>query len=108
MQEVLDKLRKKSGRDGFSQKIHKKGRTPPPVCVTIEADRKEEVWDMDRSLRKTADAIVRAGIEAVLPDAAVARALEQFDPGGGRVVLVAAGKAAWQMARAALDCLGHV
>ena len=63
---------------------------------------------MDRSLRKTADAIVRAGIEAVLPDAAVARALEQFDPGGGRVVLVAAGKAAWQMARAALDCLGHV
>ena len=63
---------------------------------------------MDRSLRKTADAIVRAGIEAVLPDAAVARALERFDPGGGRVVLVAAGKAAWQMARAALDCLGHV
>ena len=63
---------------------------------------------MDRSLRKTADAIVRAGIEAVLPDAAVARALERFDAGGGRVVLVAAGKAAWQMARAALDCLGHV
>ena len=63
---------------------------------------------MDRSLRKTADAIVRAGIEAVLPDAAVARALEQFDPGGGRVVLVAAGKAAWQMAHAAVAALGSV
>ena len=46
-----------------------------------------------------------AAIAAVLPDAAVARALEgaAFQ---GRVILVAAGKAAWQMAKAAKDCLG--
>ena len=40
-----------------------------------------------------------------LPDAAVTRALEGRDfP--GKVVLVAAGKAAWQMADAAVGCLG--
>lgn len=60
---------------------------------------------MESTLRKQADAIVSAAIAAVLPDAAVARALEgaAFQ---GRVILVAAGKAAWQMAKAAKDCLG--
>ena len=60
---------------------------------------------MDALLRSHADAIVASSIKAVQPDAAVARALEgkQFP---GRVVLVAAGKAAWQMAKAAYDCLG--
>ena len=60
---------------------------------------------MDHILRSHADAIVSASIRAVQPDAAVRRALEhqQFS---GRVVLVAAGKAAWQMAKAAYDVMG--
>ena len=60
---------------------------------------------MNHDLRRDADAIIREAITAVLPDAAVRRALENRDfP--GRVLLVAAGKAAWQMARTAADCLG--
>ena len=60
---------------------------------------------MDRNLRIQADAIIAASIKAVQPDEAVSRALAGQDfP--GRVVLVAAGKAAWQMAKAAHDCLG--
>ncbi len=60
---------------------------------------------MNQVLRAHADSIVAASIQAVQPDAAVRRALEgrQFP---GRVALVAAGKAAWQMAKAAHDCLG--
>ena len=57
-------------------------------------------------LRNHADQIVAEAIAAVLPDAAVRRALEGLTfP--GRVLLVAAGKAAWQMAKAASDCLGN-
>ncbi len=60
---------------------------------------------MNQELRSHADQIVREAIAAVQPDAAVKRALEGMDfP--GRVLLVAAGKAAWQMAKAADDCLG--
>ena len=60
---------------------------------------------MDSTLRSHADAIISASIQAVKPDEAVRRALEgQYFP--GRVFLVAAGKAAWQMAKAAHDCLG--
>ena len=61
---------------------------------------------MNRVLREHADQIVREAIAAVQPDAAVQRALEgrEFP---GRVLLVAAGKAAWQMAKAASDCLGE-
>jgi len=59
---------------------------------------------MNHDLRRDADAIIREAITAVLPDAAVRRALENCDfP--GRVLLVAAGKAAWQMAKTAADCL---
>ena len=60
---------------------------------------------MDKILRANADAIVAASIKAVLPDEAVKRALvgKEFP---GRVLLVSAGKAAWQMAKAAYDCLG--
>ena len=62
---------------------------------------------MNKTLREDADAIVAASIRAVQPDAAVRRALAGHDfSGSGRVVLVAAGKAAWQMAKAARDCLG--
>ncbi|EFB77522.1 glycerate kinase type-2 family protein [Subdoligranulum variabile] len=63
---------------------------------------------MNRNLRKQADAIVQASIAAVLPDRAVRRALEDFTPGPGKTLLVAAGKAAWQMAHAAVEALGGV
>ena len=60
---------------------------------------------MDQLLREHAEKIVKASIHAVLPDAAVKRALEgKHFP--GRVRLVSAGKAAWQMAKAAYDVLG--
>ena len=60
---------------------------------------------MNQLLREHADQIVREAIAAVQPDAAVQRALSgrQFP---GQVLLVAAGKAAWQMAKAASDFLG--
>ena len=63
---------------------------------------------MNRSLRADADAIVRASLNAVLPDSAVQRALQDFRPGPGKTLLVSVGKAAWQMAKAALDTLEKV
>ena len=61
---------------------------------------------MDALLRSHADQIIKASITAVLPDEAVKRALEgRHFP--GRVLLVSAGKAAWQMAKAAYDCAGE-
>ena len=62
---------------------------------------------MHKNLRADAESIVRAAIAAVLPDEAVRRALEgrRFP---GRVLLVAAGKAAWTMARTAVETLGRV
>ena len=61
---------------------------------------------MNRQLRRDADTIIAQAIQAVLPDAAVKQTLEgrRFS---GRVVLIAAGKAAWQMAKAAFDCAGE-
>ena len=60
---------------------------------------------MNQLLRSHADQIIKEAIAAVQPDAAVQRALSgrEFP---GRVLLVAAGKAAWQMAKAAADCMG--
>ena len=57
---------------------------------------------MNTNLRKDAEAIVSASIAAVLPEQAVRRALSGFTPGKGKTVLIAAGKAAWRMAKAAL------
>lgn len=60
---------------------------------------------MDHLFRQDADSIIRAAIRAVQPDQAVQRALKDTHfP--GRVLLIAAGKAAWQMAKAASDQLG--
>ena len=61
---------------------------------------------MNQTLRAHADRIIKEAIAAVQPDSAVQRALagREFP---GRVLLVAAGKAAWQMAKAASDCLGE-
>jgi hydroxypyruvate reductase len=60
---------------------------------------------MNQQLRTDANQIIRSSIAAVLPDAAVERALKdaQFP---GRVILVAVGKAGWQMAAAAQAVLG--
>lgn len=60
---------------------------------------------MNQNMRADAETIIKASIQAVQPDEAVRRALTGTDfP--GRIVLVAAGKAAWQMAKAAYSCLG--
>ena len=59
---------------------------------------------MQEKLRRDAERIVRTAVCSVLPDRAVERALEGMEfP--GRVFLAAAGKAAWQMTRAAVACL---
>ena len=63
---------------------------------------------MNPTLRRDADEIVRASLAAVLPDAAVQRSLRAFRPGSGRTLLVSVGKAAWQMAKAALETLERV
>ena len=69
-----------------------------PLSVTEE-------HGMNEMLRGHAGRIIRDAIAAVQPDAAVQRALKKMTF-KGRVLLVAAGKAAWQMAKAASDALG--
>ncbi len=59
------------------------------------------------SLRTDAQRIMDAALKAALPDTAVVKALEAARFGPGRLVLVAAGKAAWQMAAAAVRQLGE-
>ena len=59
---------------------------------------------MNAALRRDAEEIIAASIRAVQPDEAVRRALAGASfP--GKIYLVAAGKAAWRMARAALEAL---
>ena len=63
---------------------------------------------MIKKLRRDADYIIEKSIQAVLPDEAVIKALKNFSREDGKVVLVAVGKAAWQMAAAAIKVLPHV
>ena len=63
---------------------------------------------MNTELRNDAYTIIQSAIQAVLPDAAVRRALKQFRPGAGRTVLVAIGKAAWQMASSAIESMPNL
>lgn len=63
---------------------------------------------MIENLRKDADFIIKKSIQAVLPDEAVIKALRNFSCEKGKIILVAAGKAAWQMAAAASSVLPHV
>ena len=63
---------------------------------------------MNQKLRADADKIISASIDAVKPDEAVQRALRSYQPRGGKTLLIATGKAAWQMAYAAVNVLGHV
>ena len=59
------------------------------------------------TLRQDADTIIEAALNAAQPDTAVKKALSEAKFGPGRLVLVAAGKAAWKMAKAAYDELGE-
>lgn len=58
------------------------------------------------TLRQDADKIIKSALDAALPDNAVRKALDEIKFGKGKIVLVAAGKAAWQMAKAAWDAVG--
>lgn len=58
------------------------------------------------TLREEADQIIQKSIQAVLPDEAVKRALQGRKFGPGKIYMVAAGKAGWQMGRAAAEILG--
>ena len=58
------------------------------------------------SLREHADKIIHAALAAAMPDTAVRSALENAVWGSGNIILIAAGKAGWQMAKAAWDQLG--
>lgn len=63
---------------------------------------------MNTELRNHAKQIIQSAIQAVLPDTAVRRALKEFRPGPGRIVLTAIGKAAWQMASAAISVVPDI
>ncbi len=58
------------------------------------------------SIRQDADKIISAALYAALPDTAVKKALKEISFPEGKVVLISAGKAAWQMAKAAWDAVG--
>ncbi|MGN0763901.1 MAG: glycerate kinase, partial [Aristaeellaceae bacterium] len=59
------------------------------------------------TLRQEMETIVEHAIRRVLPDEAVRRALADMAFPTGRLYIVAAGKAAWQMARTACEVLGN-
>lgn len=59
------------------------------------------------NIREDADRIMKAALTAALPDTAVQKALETLPAYTGRLILVAAGKAAWQMAKTAYDRIGE-
>ncbi len=58
------------------------------------------------TLREDANRIIDAALKAAMPDTAVEKALRDFEIPRGKLILIAAGKAAWQMAKTAADILG--
>lgn len=58
------------------------------------------------NLRECADIIIRESIHSVLPDEAVRKALTGKAFGRGKLIVVAAGKAAYRMAKTAEEVLG--
>lgn len=58
------------------------------------------------TLKQDANYIISESIKNVLPDEAVKKALSNKEFGEGKIYVVAAGKAAWQMAKAVSDILG--
>ena len=59
------------------------------------------------TLREEAQLIMEAALKSAMPDAAVEKALKDFKLPKGKLVLIAAGKAAWQMAKTAAEILGE-
>lgn len=57
------------------------------------------------SVRNDAEQIIKESIQSVLPDKAVAEALKQKEFENGNIYVIAAGKAAWQMAKKASEVL---
>ena len=58
------------------------------------------------SVRQDAEQIIRSALRAAMPDTAVVKALEEIRFGPGKLVLIAVGKAAYQMAETAMSQLG--
>lgn len=58
------------------------------------------------TIREDAQKIIDSALLAAQPDTAVAKALKKLPAYTGKLVLVAMGKAGWQMAKAAYDQLG--
>lgn len=61
--------------------------------------------DIQNKLREDAEKIYTGAIRACLPDAAVREALSSFSLPKGRLIISAIGKAAWRMARRAVDVI---
>lgn len=59
------------------------------------------------TILRDARAVVQAALQAALPDTAVEQAMDGLPAYSGRLILIAAGKAAWQMAAAAQRRLGE-
>lgn len=57
--------------------------------------------------KQDAQKIIQACLEASMPDTAVQKAIGRITLPKGRLILVAVGKAAWSMAKAASDALGE-
>ncbi|NLB90486.1 MAG: glycerate kinase [Clostridiales bacterium] len=57
-------------------------------------------------LRDHANQIIDAALQAAQPDTAVQKAVANYTFSKGKIILVAIGKAAWQMAKAACDLMG--
>ena len=62
---------------------------------------------MNSKLKNDSGRIVAAALKAAQPDTAVLKALDDIEFNPGRLVLIAAGKAAWQMSYAAYSALGN-
>ena len=58
-----------------------------------------------QTLRQDAQVIIDRALQDAQPGPAVRRAMAKFRRPAGRIILIAAGKAAWQMAKAAYDAL---
>ncbi len=78
----------------------------PPREIQEAMEKQMKAEREKRAVILKADGEKQAAITAAQPDEAVRKALEGRDFGSGRVVLVAAGKGAWQMANAASRILG--
>lgn len=57
-------------------------------------------------IKEDAEKIIKQALQSCLPDKAVRRALKGKEFGNGKIVLVAIGKAAWQMAKCGAEYLG--